>query len=411
MRLPFGYDLRISKRGIKFLEKGQLLNFVDWKNGITFSTSTPIMEEVYSTIASEFAKIDLRHIVKNKSGFEFRTDELDFVLSDRPNPLQTKYDFLYTLAYQREKYGNALAIVLRDEKGLVKRIDPINCQDYLFGCGYVISDEKNKITLLKFKNIKTGAIELIDYNNLIHLRKNPNDMFYGDMFSGFNNNKAFIELVDSGLSSLISELQNNGTLRGVVQVGSSASGLANRMLADNESKVSKQQEIIDRIKATKGGVLVLDAGEEWKSLSSPFETTSTKDIDKYIDLLLQFNGINRKVVEGTATEDEMQVFFNKTIMPLIDQFISEMNFKLFSQTARTQGHRVEYYRNPFEYVSIVKAIDVAYKSIQDTTTNERRTMIYKLPPIEGGDKLVLNKNFEDIDDSNSKDVKGNSDGK
>lgn len=410
MKLPFGYDLRISKRGIKFLEKGQLLNFVDWQNGITFNTSTPIMEEVYSTIASEFAKIDLRHIVKNKNGFEFRTDELDFLLSDRPNPLQTKYDLLYTLAYQREKYGNALAIVLRDDKGFVKRIDPINCQDYMFGCGYVISDGKDKKqTLLKFKNLKTGAIELVDYNNLIHLRKNPNDLFYGDLFNGFNNNKAFIELIDSGLSSLISELQNNGTLRGVVQVGSSATGLANRMLADNESKVSKQQEIINRIKATKGGVLVLDAGEEWKSLSSPFETTSTKDIDKYIDLLLQFNGINKKVVEGTASEEEMQVFFNKSIMPLIEQFVSEMNYKLFSQTARTQGHRVEYYRNPFEYVSITKAIDVAYKSIQDTTTNERRAMIYKLPPIKDGDRLMLNKNFEGINDDNSKEV--NEDGK
>lgn len=396
MKLPFGYDLRISKRGIKFLEGGRLLNFADWKSGITFSTSTPIMEEVYSTIASEFAKIDLRHIVKNKNGFEFRTDELDFLLSDRPNPLQTKYDLLYTLAYQREKYGNGLAIVLRDDKGLVKRIDPINCEDYLFGQGYVISDGEKKETILKFKNTKTGQIELINYDNLIHLRKNPNDMFYGDLFNGFNNNKAFIELVDSGLSALITELQNNGTVRGVVQIGSSATGLADRMLADNESKTSKQQEIIDRIRATKGGILVLDAGEEWKSLNSPFETTSTKDIDKYIDILLQFNGINKKVVEGTANEEEMQVFFNKKIMAMIDQFISEMNYKLFSQTARTQGHRVEYYRNPFEYVSISKAIDVAYKSIQDTTTNERRAMIYKLPPIENGDKLMLNKNFEDL---------------
>ncbi len=32
----------------------------------------------------------------------------------------------------------------------------------------------------------------------------------------------------------------------------------------------------------------------------------------------------------------------------------------------------------------------------DTTTNERRRMIYKLPPVENGDILMTNKNFEPV---------------
>ncbi len=32
----------------------------------------------------------------------------------------------------------------------------------------------------------------------------------------------------------------------------------------------------------------------------------------------------------------------------------------------------------------------------DTTTNERRRMIYKLPPVENGDVLMINKNFEPL---------------
>ena len=160
--------------------------------------------------------------------------------------------------------------------------------------------------------------------------------------------------------------------------------------------MSKQQEIIERIKSTKGGILVLDAGEEWQSLSSPFSTTSSEEIDRYIDMLLQFNGISKKVVNGEATTEQMEVFFNKTIVPRIEQFISEINYKVFTKTARSQGHRIEYYRNPFEYLPIDKAIDVAYKSIQDLTTNERRRWIYKAPPIEGGDVLFSNKNFMPI---------------
>lgn len=103
----------------------------------------------------------------------------------------------------------------------------------------------------------------------------------------------------------------------------------------------------------------------------------------------------------------MEAFFNKIIVPRIEQFTGEMNYKFFSKTAITQGHRIEYYRNPFEYVPLDRAIESAYKAIQDTTTNERRRYIYHLPPVEGGDKVLINKNFaelgkegEDGDESN-----------
>lgn len=398
MRIPFtNYDIRISKRGLKFIKDGELVGFTDWLGGASYISSTPILEEVYTTIANEFAKIDLKHVITKENEYRNLNDDLNYVVSERPNDLQTKFDLLYTLAYQRAKYGNALAYLNRDRNGYVNGIQPINCAEYLFGGGYVIDDET---TLFKFKNKKTNQMELVEYKNILHLRANPNDIFYGDFWSGFDLSKNLIDLVDCGLSSLINQLKENGTVRGVIQIGSNAVGLPNRAMANNENKISKQQEIINRIKATKGGILVLDAGEEWKSISSPFETTSTSEIDKYIDLLLQFNGVNRKVIEGTATDEQMDVFFSKTIVPIIEQFIEELNYKAFSKTSRTQGHRIEYYRNPFEYVSITKAIDIAYKGIQDTTTNERRRLIYKLPPIEGGDIIVTNKNFMEVDHAN-----------
>ena len=228
------------------------------------------------------------------------------------------------------------------------------------------------------------------------MRLNPNNIFYGDIFSGVSFTKVITDLIDSSLASAIRELQDNGTVRGVITIGQASTGFANATLKNDESKKAKQQEIIDRIKATKGGILVLDAGEQWQSLSSPFSTTSSEDIDRYISMLLQFNGINKKVVDGTATGSEMEVFYTKTVMPRIEQFISELNYKIFNKTSITQGHRIEFYKNPFEYVSTAKAVDIAYKSAMDTTTNERRRMIYKLPPVENGDVLMMNRNFEPL---------------
>jgi len=397
IHVPFtDFDIHVSRRGINYVKNGQLVGYSEWLGGAVYTKTSPIMESVYRTIAMEFAKIDLRHVTIKDGAYTLnRNSRLNYLVSERPNPLQSKFDFMFTMMYQLARYGNAVAYLYRDKNGQVTSIEPINVADYEFGNGYDLGDG---MVLMKYKNTVSGMIELVDYRNVIHLRANPNNIFYGDLFS--DSPQIFVDLVDAGLQSLIKELRENGTVRGIIQIGGAATGyargVATRVLAGQEEKVTKQEEIIERIKKTKGGILVLDAGEEWKTLGNPFSTTSTADINKYIDLLYQFNGINGKVVDGTANADHMEVFFQKTIRPRIEQFVSELNYKVFSRTALTQGNRIEYYRNPFEYVPIDRAIDVAYKAHNDLTTNELRSLVYKLPPIEGGDELLYNKNFDSV---------------
>ena len=399
IHIPFTqYDVHVSKRGLNFVRNGQLVGFTDWLNGAVYTETSPIMEMVYSTIASEAAKVDYKHVTMKEGSYTINyNSNLNYLISERPNKLQTKFDFMYTMFYQLFKYGNAIAFLHRDRRGNVTSIEPINVADYVMGNGYQIDEDQ---ILLKFKNGKTNTMELVDYRDVIHLRLNPNDIFYGDLYSGFDNSKVMIDLIDAGLSSMIRELKENGTVRGIITIGGAATGyargVATRVLAGQEEKVTKQEEIIERIKKTKGGILVLDAGEDWKSLGNPFETTSTSEINKYIDLLLEFNGINGKVIDGTATSEHMEVFFQKTVRPRIEQFVSEANYKIFTPTSLTRGNRIEYYRNPFEYVPIQDLMDVLYKAKADLTTNEIRAWAYKLPAIEGGDELLYNKNFDSI---------------
>lgn len=395
-KIPFTkYEMSISKRGFSFLnQQGLPVSWTEWVGDSTFVPTTPITEEVYSTIANEFAKVDLIHTIDKPGNYQRVDDNLNYILSERPNRFQTAFDFKFTMMYQLLKYGNAIAFIRRDNKGRAVAIEPINVLDYEFGGGYQIDED---MLLFKLKNNKTHNIELVDYQNIIHLRLNPNNIFYGDVFGGLSYTKVITDLIDASLANAIKGLQDSGTVRGIITIGKSASGFANATLSNDDSKQAKQAEIINRIKSTKGGILVLDAGEEWQSLSTPFSTASSEEIDRYISMLLQFNGINKKVVDGTATGDEMEVFYTKTILPRIEQFIGELNYKVFSKTSITQGHRIEYFRNPFEYVSTEKAIDIAYKGSMDTTTNERRRWIYKQPPIENGDILMANKNFEPME--------------
>lgn len=392
INLPFNRQLHITKRGVSFIDDGTLCAFNDWRLGVSYNTSTPILEQVYFTIASEFAKLDLKHIIERKDRMEHARDELDYLLSERPNMYQSKYDFLFTMAYQLYKYGNAIALIERNELGRAIAIVPQNVDSLYFGNGY--QTDEDGVIWYKVKNKKDKKVELIRSDNIIHLRLNPNNIFYGDTCV-LDNADALIKVVNKSFNSLLKQLDESGVVKGVVKIGSSAQGFANMSLANQNNKENKQQEINDRIKKSKG-ILVLDAGEEWQQLSTPFDSVSSEDVDKYISLILQIYGINKKIVDGSATYEEMEVFYSSRIVPIMERFIEEANYKIFDKNSLTRGHRVEYYRNPFEYVPIDKAIDIAYKGIQDTTTNERRRMIYKLEPIEDGDMLVTNKNFEEI---------------
>lgn len=396
MKIPFlNYDFRISKRGINVLnEGGQLIGLADWMNGFSYTRTTPIMEQIYSTIANEFAKLDFRHVIFNGNKYTVQKSELNYALTLRPNQLQSAHDFKFTMAYQLLKYGNFIAYIVRDEKGRATEINPIDVNDYEMGCGYKTDEET---IWIKFKNKKKNKIELIEYSNIIHLRLNPNDIFRGDKCSNLNNSKVIIDIMDASLSSLLRELKDSGSVRGIITLGSNGLGGGfTGALSNNASKTGKQEEIIKRINATKGGILVLDGGETWTSLSTPFKTVSTNEINEYIGYLYAFSGINSKIVNGNASYEEMEVFFNKTIIPIIERFTSEAAYKFFDKPELKNGHRIEYYRNPFEYIPVDKAVNIAYKGAMDTTTNERRRMIYKMPPIEGGDVLMSNKNFEKL---------------
>lgn len=398
MRIPFtNYELNLKKRSV-FVQNGSgpAMSFVNWlrTNNIASASKTPVLNNIYKAIASEFAKVDLKHVKYRNGQLTECDDSLDYLVSERPNEYQSKFDYMFTMAYQYCANGQAFAFIQRDATGRVASFMPINSADYLMGNTYYQVDDSGWL-YIKLKD-KKGRIVPVRYDNIIHLRANPNNIFYGEAGSVLDNNAPIVRLFDTTLAKLLEELNQAGTIYGVVELGQASEGWSNAALASEEAKRKKQQEITERIRKSKGNILVLDAGEKWTSLNRPFDTTSTEQVSEYQKYLYEFNQVSQKVVNGTATFEEMEVFFNQRIVPILEQYVMECNYKVFTQSARSKGNRIEWYRNPFEYLPIDKAIDVAYKGAMDTTTNERRRMIYKLPPAKGGDVLMENKNFRQV---------------
>jgi len=212
MRIPFTkYDIKLSKRGIEFVDgrTGKPISFDGIRNKFFVNKASPLLENIYHTIATEFSKIELflaedrfeetgEHIYNRLSSHSNY-----HVLATRPNALQTKSEMLYTVAYQLAKYGNALVRIVRadfDDRNIVTALEPMNCGDYYFGQGYEI----NGTLYLKLKEKSSGKIILLDYDDIIHLRRNPNDVFYGDANNSFELDN-FVTLFDENLSAMITQ--------------------------------------------------------------------------------------------------------------------------------------------------------------------------------------------------------------
>jgi len=395
---------------------------------------TPILENIYDVIATEFSKIELvlskevrvpaagggkregaRREGEADSGAGDIVDDIagDYeelttgnkrvymkmeghpnysVLALRPNVLQTKSDLLYTVAYQLHSFRNALVRIVRDtaaDRNIVTALEPINCEDYYFGQGYAVGDK----CYLKLKAKDTGAVVLLDYDDIVHLRLNPNDVFYYDKNDRFDLAR-FVRVFDDNLNSLLNELRDSGSLKGIVEIGASlGAGSFNGTFIGDTNKIDRAREIVDRIRASDGGIIVMDSGEKWVSLNRTYKTMSTDEVNNYMKYLYNFKGINQAVIDGTANEAQMGVFFNKTIAPIIMRFIEELNYKFLTQTARTQGQRIEYYKNPFEYTSVKDLLRHLYLGAMFFSPNEVRRAAFKMPPLPGGDGLLSNKNF------------------
>ena len=401
--------------GVRMGRRGRWVNGVDGMDDLSGLQKTPVIENIYASIASEFAKTELlltkAQGTDNNGQYERLHDHpLNNVLTVRPNALQTKSELLFTMAYQMQLYGNSLTHIKRDSRtGEVIALEPLDLGGYRLGQGYDVGGA----LYIKLLEKESNQVILMDYQDLIHLRENPNNLFRGEKRASGGLDH-FVKLFDEGLAAVLKDLKSKGKIHGVITLGEKGGGFGPETLADDETKRAKQAELLARAKAG-NGLLVLDDGENWQNINRQFNGTAAADVDVFMRYLFAFKGISREVIDGTATSAQMDVFFTKTIVPLIDRLSEEMHYKVLTATDRANGLKIEHFINPFAYLSTRDKLSSLYTNTHFFSQNEVRRLGFRLPPLVGGDELLDNKNFtknsgNQPDDEGEKDDEAEEDG-
>lgn len=144
-----------------------------------------------------------------------------------------------------------------------------------------------------------------------------------------------------------------------------------------EQAKDRQLELETQLKGSKYGVGYIDAQEKITQLNRPAENNLLAQVEYLLEMLYGQLGLTPAIFNGTASEAEMLNYHNRTIEPILRAVTEELKRKFLSKTARSQRQSVEFYRDPFKYMSVKDFAELADKLIRNemASANELRGVL------------------------------------
>lgn len=188
----------------------------------------------------------------------------------------------------------------------------------------------------------------------------------------------------------IDEQTGSGKLNLIVQLPYIVKTEARKQQAENRRK-----DIEDQLSGSKYGVAYTDGTEKITQLNRPIENNLMSQIEYLTSMLYSQLGITAEILNGTANEQEMLNYINRTIEPIISAIVDEMKRKFLTKTARTQGQSIMFFRDPFKLVPVNSIADIADKFTRNEimSSNEIRQIIGMKPVDDPMADQLRNKNI------------------
>lgn len=162
----------------------------------------------------------------------------------------------------------------------------------------------------------------------------------------------------------------------------------------------RRTELEDQLSGSKLGVAYADGTEKIVQLNRSLENNLLKQIEYLTDQLYAQLGITQAVLNGSANEQEMLNYHNRTIEPIVSAIVDEMKRKFLTKTARSQNQTIMFFRDPFRLAPINSIAEIADKFTRNEimTSNEIRQVIGMKPSSDPKADQLRNSNMPQNDD-------------
>ena len=192
------------------------------------------------------------------------------------------------------------------------------------------------------------------------------------------------------LLDAVDEQSSSGKLDLIIQLPYVVKTEARRKQAEERRKDIERQ-----LSGTKYGIAYTDGTEHVTQLNRPIENNLMKQIEYLTSMLFSQLGITQGVMDGSADENTMLNYMNRTVEPIVAAIVDAMKVRFLTKTARTQGQSIEYFRDPFRLVPVSQMAEIADKFTRNAimSSNEIRQIVGMKPSDDPEADKLSNKNL------------------
>ena len=375
-RDPTMYNTQYQNVGMGYVHRPDRVRF-------SRGNERSIVTSVYNRIAMDVASVAIKHCRIDNNGryIEDIKSGLNDCLSVEANIDQSGRSFIQDVVMSMFDEG-AVAIVPVDTS-----VDPRNTSSF-----DVLSMRTGKILEWYPAHVKVRVYnDRTGHKEDITLPKRSVAIIENPLYAVINEPNSTMQRLIRKLNILdaIDEQSGSGKLDLIIQLPYVIKSDARRDQAEKRRK-----DIEEQLKGPYG-IAYTDGTERITQLNRPVENNLMKQIEYLMNQLYGQIGMTPSVLDGTANEQEMLNYNNRTIEPILSAIVDAMKRKFLSKTARTQGQTVMFFRDHFKLVPVSQIAEIADKFTRNEilSSNEVRQIIGMKPSDDPKADQLVNSNI------------------
>lgn len=359
---------------------------------ITYDSNQAVLAPIVSRISVDVASVPIRHCTVDRFHrfVGLKQSELDDRLSVRANLDQSGAAFIQDAVETMLTTGSCVLVPV-DINTSPNSGDSFDILSIRVGS---VVEWKNKSVVVSVYNENTGQRQEVT------LKKDFVAIAYNPLYRVMNEtNSTLRRLVDrlALLDMADGKLFSPG-LDLIVQLPYTLKTERRKEEADRRITAIEEQ-----LEDSKRGIAYIDATEKVTQLNRPVTNTLFETVKQLQESLHSQLGLTPSVFSGTASQEEMLSYNNRTILPIIKALTDAMVGSFLSRTAISQGQWVLGLPDLFKMAPIGVIAEAADKLTRNEimTSNEIRKAI-GLPPSNDPEADTLrNKNLNKSDNPSS----------
>ena len=347
-------------------------------------TERSIVNSIYNRIALDVSAINIRHVQLDENGRFLDEIEsgLNRCLSLEANTDQTGRGFIQDVVMSMLDEG-CTAIIPVDTDINPLRNDEIDVLTLRTG---KVLDWYPKHVRVQLYNEETGRREdIVLPKSMVAIVENP-------LYAVINEpNSTMQRLIRKlGLLDVADEKTSSGKLDLIIQLP-----YVIKTQVRKEQAEARRRDIEDQLSNSKYGIAYTDGTERITQLNRPVENNLMQQIEYLTDTLYSQLGITQDILNGSANEQAMLNYYNRTIEPILSAIADELKRKFLSESNREDRQTIMYFRDPFKLVPVNAIAEIADKFTRNEimTSNEIRQVVGMKPSDDPGADELRNKNL------------------